>query len=446
VNFLIILFQSVALIFRGIGWILFILRAPLKIFFGFFFNKIVVKSYLFYLALMKKIGLREKSADLFLFLRRKIVHFSILLIAAVLSFSSIKYETNAQSLQDNARKTVLSSLIKSEFESMDSVADRELIQETAEGDAFSPGVSNQPENDAALKYVSPSDETEEEEISLFSSEDASLSAKGIALVSQEETVVMGARDQIIYYTVETGDSISTIAKKFGISVNTILWENKLSIYSLIRPGDRLAILPVSGVTYQVKSGETLSLIARRYGVEEEKILAANNLSSSSILKIGQKLIIPGGTSSSYASGQSTARSGIDVISDLVKSSSATPVAGNKMNWPTTSTRITQYFSWRHYGLDIGNKTGEPIYAADAGIVIAVGWNAGGYGNYVMIDHGGGKITVYGHASKLYVKKGQQVDKGETIAAIGSTGRSTGPHLHFEVRINGVKYNPFNYLR
>ena len=116
-----------------------------------------------------------------------------------------------------------------------------------------------------------------------------------------------------------------------------------------------------------------------------------------------------------------------------------------MNWPTVGHRITQYYSWRHRAVDIANKTGTSIYAADAGTINVVGWGKG-YGNQIVINHGGGKKTRYAHLSKFYVKRGQKVGKGETIAAMGSTGWSTGPHVHFEVIINGKKYNPLNYTK
>ena len=116
-----------------------------------------------------------------------------------------------------------------------------------------------------------------------------------------------------------------------------------------------------------------------------------------------------------------------------------------MKWPTVGHRITQYYSWRHTGLDIANKTGTPLYASEGGTVDYSGWS-NGYGYNVLINHGGGKKTRYAHASKLYVKKGDVVSKGEAIAAMGSTGWSTGPHIHFEVIINGVKKNPLNYIK
>ena len=124
---------------------------------------------------------------------------------------------------------------------------------------------------------------------------------------------------------------------------------------------------------------------------------------------------------------------------------AAPTAGNKMNWPTVGHRITQYYTWKHYAVDIANKTGTPIYAADSGEIEVAGWGTG-YGNQILIDHGGGKKTRYGHMSKFYVKKGDKVTKGQAIGEMGSTGWSTGPHLHFEVIINGVKQNPLNYIK
>jgi len=165
----------------------------------------------------------------------------------------------------------------------------------------------------------------------------------------------------------------------------------------------------------------------------------------SSLQVGQKLIIPGGRKITYSSYKPERYSGISVLRDLVKPTDAKPIGGTKMNWPTVGYRITQYYSWRHYGLDIANKTGTPIYAADAGTIELVGWGKG-YGNQVVINHGGGKKTRYAHLSKIYVGRGQSVGKGESIGAMGSTGWSTGSHLHFEVIINNSKYNPLNYLR
>jgi len=257
------------------------------------------------------------------------------------------------------------------------------------------------------------------------------------------------RTEIVYHTVNRGDTVSSIARAFGISVNTILWANNLGSSSYIRPGDRLTILPESGLLYTVKSGDTLARIANKYDITIDKIIASNNLGST--LKIGEKLILPGARlineNVAVRSSQSSYNSGLAVIQNLINPGKTPTAPSGKMVWPTEGHRITQYFSWRHNGLDIANKVGTPIYAADDGVVeiSAGGWN-GGYGNTILLNHGGGKKTRYGHASKLLVKVGQTVEKGQMIALMGSTGRSTGSHLHFEVLIGRTRYNPLNYIK
>ncbi|MDX9893487.1 MAG: M23 family metallopeptidase [Patescibacteria group bacterium] len=251
------------------------------------------------------------------------------------------------------------------------------------------------------------------------------------------------RDKITYYTIQNGDTISEIAEKFGITTNTILWENNMTAYSVIRPGDSLTILPASGIRHKVSSGETVAGIAKKYGVEPDKIIEFNKLASADDIKIGEQLMIPGGKKINTAPSYSF-RS--------IVSAPATPVAPKvvstgKMQWPSACHTITQYFRLGHSGVDIACGSGKPIYAADAGTVIVAqgGWN-GGYGNYIIIDHGKGIQTLYGHLSKIYVAAGEAVTKGQNIAAEGSTGRSTGPHVHFEVRVAGVRKNALYYIQ
>jgi len=262
-----------------------------------------------------------------------------------------------------------------------------------------------------------------------------------ALIAPDITdpqVVVKTRDKIIDYVVQPGDVVSTIAAKFGVSVNTLLWENNLTAYATIRPGQTLKILPVSGISHRVKKGDNLNVIAKKYQGDVAKILDFNKIASLDELQIDQILIIPGGVK----------RAVVSQPSYSVKNIIAPPaqISGAKMQWPTNSYRMTQYFTLRHYGVDIGNKTGQPIYAAADGVVEVAGWNRGGYGYYLIVNHGNGFKTLYGHASKLYVAKGQQVNRGQVIAAIGSTGRSTGPHVHFEIISNGRKINPLGYIR
>jgi murein DD-endopeptidase MepM/ murein hydrolase activator NlpD len=257
------------------------------------------------------------------------------------------------------------------------------------------------------------------------------------------------RTTIINYTVQPGDTIGAIAEKYSISVATILWSNNLSSYSLIRPGDNLKILPISGLIHKVKSGDTLSKLAKIYDTDIDKIIEANVLKEDgSDIIVGEELVIAGGTKPrpvySYTP---TTRKYNQLSSVAAPPPSPSAPAGSGYLWPTNVRRITQYYGWRHTGLDIGGPTGSPLYASKAGTITRsqCGWN-GGYGCYVIIDHGGGIQTLYGHASRLYVSTGERVVQGQTIAAMGNTGRSTGPHIHFEVRINGRRMNPLTYIK
>lgn len=268
----------------------------------------------------------------------------------------------------------------------------------------------------------------------------------------ESPIATPTRTEAITYAVQSGDTVSGIARRFNISVNTILWENNLSATSLLQPGDKLVILPSSGVSHSVASGQTLGQIASLYGVTMENIMTANGISNPNQVRIGAKIIIPGGNKIIESPRSVAGRIGEDVskglgtITKIIPGPSAVVPAGARMVWPTSGHRITQYYSWRHSGVDIANRVGTPIYAADAGVVITRGYNRGGYGNQIVIDHGGGKQTRYAHLSAFSVNVGQRVTKGQYIGAMGSTGRSTGSHLHFEVLINGRHYNPLNYVR
>ncbi|MFW0838053.1 MAG: peptidoglycan DD-metalloendopeptidase family protein [Candidatus Komeilibacteria bacterium] len=250
--------------------------------------------------------------------------------------------------------------------------------------------------------------------------------------------------EIIEYTVQSGDVLSTIAAQFNISTDTLLWANDLTAYSIIRPGQKLKIMPTSGLLYSVKSGDTLEKIATTYQSDINKIIEFNKLASANDIRAGEDLILPGGIKP--ATYRPVSKPVTNVFSSQPTANDPATDAGGRFLWPTTSRRITQYFSWRHTGLDIGNGVGQPIYAAESGKVEAAGWNNGGYGYYIIINHGGGLKTLYGHCSKLYVKKGETVSRGDIIAAIGSTGRSTGPHIHFEVRSNDKKVNPLEYIK
>jgi len=235
------------------------------------------------------------------------------------------------------------------------------------------------------------------------------------------------------YIVQEGDTLSEIAELFDVSINTIKWENDLG--KTLKVGQELRILPVTGIRHTIKKGDTYGKIALMYDVETEDITIYNDLAPTE-LRIGKKIIVPNGVKKAVSSSGSTAVS---------PTRSTKPQSGYYIR--PTSGRITSRFGPRsgryHYGIDFGSPTGTPIVAAASGVVLKTTCGSG-YGNCLIIQHDNGTKTLYAHASKLYVGTGTRVTKGERIAAVGSTGRSTGPHLHFEIiKSNGQKINPNN---
>lgn len=252
-----------------------------------------------------------------------------------------------------------------------------------------------------------------------------------------------SRSDIQQYVVQPGDTASTIAAKFGVSTQTVLWSNDLRDASLIKPGDTLYILPTTGVAHTVKSGETIDSIAKKYGANADEVLEFNNLIDASDLAAGVEIIVPGGTQPAPPPPPTTRLASVrDVFSGGSAAPSAAPAASGSFNWPTITRRISQYFRYGHSGIDIDGEFGDAIYAADGGSV-STGWY-GGYGLQVVINHGNGLQTRYAHMQKVFVSNGQSVSKGQSLGEMGSTGYSTGSHLHFEVITGGRTVNPFSY--
>ncbi|MDO8522737.1 MAG: peptidoglycan DD-metalloendopeptidase family protein [bacterium] len=248
-------------------------------------------------------------------------------------------------------------------------------------------------------------------------------------------------DQITTYTVHQGDNLSKIADMFGVSVNTIYWANNLKRGDLIKAGDVLVILPVTGIQYVVKKGDTIKSLAKKYNSDADEIIVFNNLPADGSLTVGDTIIIPNAEvaipSASSGSSGSTAS---------LRGSGGPELAGYFMR-PIIGGRNSRATAANPHGLhglngaDLASSCGTPVYASASGTVLVArssGWN-GGYGQYVVISHANGTQTVYAHFSKVLVSAGQYVAQGFNIGNIGSTGASTGCHVHFEVR--GAK-NPF----
>lgn len=235
--------------------------------------------------------------------------------------------------------------------------------------------------------------------------------------------------EISVYVVRPGDSLSQIAEMFGVTTNTILWANDLRSATSIQPGDSLVILPIAGVRHVVKSGDTIATLAKKYDADAEEILAYNQLESEA-LTVGDTLVIPGGAIAAPAPTRVAASGG----------TTGTASAGSILAHPVPGAIKTQGIHG-YNAVDFAAGIGTPIRAAAAGEVIvsrSSGWN-GGYGQYIVIRHSNGVQTLYSHLSRNDVGVGAYVAQGQVIGAIGSSGRSTGPHLHFEVR--GTR-NPF----
>jgi murein DD-endopeptidase MepM/ murein hydrolase activator NlpD len=231
------------------------------------------------------------------------------------------------------------------------------------------------------------------------------------------------RKEIQEYIVEEGDTLFSISQKFGISLETILWANNLDKNSVIKPGQKLIILPVDGILHEVKAGDTLSEIAKKYQAKIEDIISFNELENENDIYIGDILIIPGGK-------MPLPKPAPQPLAPLAQGYFICPVAGG--------CRITQGLHW-YNAVDFSNgKCGEPILAAAGGSVLKAGWQRKA-GNYVKILHPNGVVTMYGHLQTIFVSPGEQVFQGQIIGTMGATGRATGCHLHFDVF--GAK-NPF----
>jgi murein DD-endopeptidase MepM/ murein hydrolase activator NlpD len=244
------------------------------------------------------------------------------------------------------------------------------------------------------------------------------------------TIISGKRNTIVEYTVQPGDNLSLIARDYGVSVESIMWVNNLKDSNSIKEGNVLKIPPVSGVIHTVKKGDTIASLAKKYGVSEENIINYNFLPQNGELKINDELIIPDGKITTPQTPTNQKRT---YFSHL-------PNMDSYFDHPTKGLgRISQWLHGRN-GIDVAHFWGTPIYAAAEGHVVGVaesGWN-GGYGLFVKIAHPNGTATLYAHLSKVLVTNGQTVQRGQQIGNMGSSGRSTGSHLHFEV--HGAK-NP-----
>lgn len=312
-----------------------------------------------------------------------------------------------------------------------------------------------PMTDADLPYFSPA-VPDNEKIHLHD---------GVYRISGNHTNLPAkARNQVQRYTVQENDTIIRIGEQFNLKPSTILWGNPYTLSDdphALLAGLEINILPVDGVYYEWHDGDGLNGVSDVFGVTPEDIIdfPANGLSRETIgdysnpnIRPGTWLIIPGGSRAFVNwSAPLITRENPAVASiygpGACQAVTDGPLGSGTFIWPTTETWISGYDydeGTNHRAIDIAGSLGNSVFAADAGVVVYAGWNNHGYGNVVMIDHGNGWQTLYAHLDSYNVDCGYYVFKGDTIAALGTTGNSSGPHLHYEMRYNGVPVNPNNF--
>lgn len=289
-------------------------------------------------------------------------------------------------------------------------------------------------------------------------------ANSISRKSNLKTIIPSRpRVDVITYTVGTGDTLFSIAYNFGIKPETILFGNYEALEDnphMLKTKQVLNILPVNGAYHKWKEGDTLASVAELYKVDQQTILdfPGNNIDLAEVstgklgLKPGDWIVIPGGKRTLRDWGPpAISRSNPAVAryyGEGACGSISTGAVGNgTFVWPTTDHSISgySYDSGVHPGIDIGGQEGNPIYATDSGVVVYAGWSSYGYGYMIVIDHGNGWQSAYAHLSAVGVGCGQSVYQGGHIGALGNTGNSSGPHLHFELSINGAKVNALDYM-
>ncbi|MGB8980979.1 MAG: M23 family metallopeptidase [Anaerolineales bacterium] len=290
---------------------------------------------------------------------------------------------------------------------------------------------------------------------------------GIPRLAQVHTTIPSRpRQEVIKYTVLEGDTIFGIAEKFGLKPETVLWGNYYILLDdphALKPGQELNILPMDGTYHEWQQGEGLNGISSYYGVSPQDIidLPANNLDMATIgdfanpnIPPGTWLVVPNGRREfiSWSAPLGVTREN-PASARVLGPGACDPVSGGAVGygtfvWPAAKHYLSGFDyapNANHWGIDLAGNDGEGVFATDAGVVVYAGWNNYGYGNMIMVDHGNNFQSLYAHLSGISVVCGQGVGQGDVIGAIGNTGRSTGSHLHFEIRAISSWANPWDVL-
>ena len=423
----------------------------------------------------ERVVVSARGLFFFVFTNRYIFH-AVLLLVSVATIGS-QLTTRSASASSNGQNSLLYALVT---QGQDESIEEMLYVESAHGNTSYLGagtIQALPDIDFDYDTEILADLTIPGSVAVAPQMDESPAEDALP---EEDTsaIVVAPRSETENYTVQSGDAVATIARRFGVDVITIIRANNLSRGAAIKPGDILRIPAASGILHTVKRGETVGQLATKYKVDVSAITQANK--GSTTLVPGKEVLIPGGSPLSVVAitvpkpattrvttAQGTVRpdiplariknKAVDVYQELVNTPEdqrAKPEDKDetlvkkvaKLLWPTDLRVINQYYGWNHTGIDVDGDYANAIYASEAGVVQQAGWNNGGYGLQILIDHNSGFRTRYAHASKLFVKVGDTVKRGQVIAMVGTTGRSTGTHLHYEVYLNGKRVNPLTYAR
>lgn len=387
-----------------------------------------------------------RNKVLFIFGNRYFIHVIVITITVFVASTNILQAKEIKRDQIFAQDSGLYTIVNPDGGFDDDIVETGIITKT-------PNSTSYIETDAAVVATIPNLDPEAESARTVGDQLAIIEDSAALAGSSVLETKYGVRSGITEYKVKDGDTVGEIAERFGITVNTLLWANNLNSSSYIRPGDTLKIPPASGIVYTVKDGDTLEKIIETYKGNLDETIKLNEIGEDHQIAVGTEIVVVDGTPpppppppvqhyySSYT--------GTDSSGNVFRNDNYTPVVtGQKLNWPV-GCHSTPTTYWGH-GLarDIPCPMGTPIYAAESGTVYirnTAGYG-GGYGLYVDMVHGNGMTTRYAHLSAFNVSNGQYVNRGQVIGFVGSTGRSSGPHLHFEVTVNGVKQEPLYYIQ
>lgn len=455
VSALVTLFRLSHAILSMVWWLVTMVVYPILFLAKTAIKPVVLWAYRWYVTAYTKLkrSLFLQNKILFIFGHKYFIHVTVIIIALFVTTTNL----NAQEYNGDefGKHSALYKIVQENSEEIttEDIVEQGLPQRPSTGQRY---INNSGTVALDSTNINPSAKT----TSALGENQASTTAANATFVSNTMLQTKGGiRADIVNYTVKTGESIGTIANRFGISAQTILWANGLSDTSIIKAGDVLKVPPVSGYTYQIATGDTLQKVVEKYHGDLEATMKLNGISDDQTVAVGSQIVVIGGappapaptpiknsylanSDTRYSSGNSG--SGVNVNRNV-----PARVTGGTFNWPLAChSAMTTYWGHAGRGRDISCGVGQPIYAATDGVarISFTGAWGHGYGNAIDISGPGGVMTRYAHMSAFNVSNGQRVSRGQVIGFVGMTGRTSGPHLHFEIHINGVAYDPINYLR